>query len=115
MRLPPHTATQSLGPGVLLNLAKGGHMASDDLAFIPKSDLSVAIRTKRVSPVEAVEAVLDRIQRLNPRLNAYCRMTEESARQEAQAAEAAVMRGERRPPLEGPRVSIPLWRIVQAE
>jgi aspartyl-tRNA(Asn)/glutamyl-tRNA(Gln) amidotransferase subunit A len=81
-------------------------MPSDDLAFMPASDLSVAICTKRVSPVEAVEAVLDRIQRLNPRLNAYCTVTEESARHEARAAEAAVMRGDRLGPLHGVPVSV---------
>lgn len=70
-------------------------MSSDDLAFMRASDLSAAIRAKRVSPAEAVDAVLDRIQRLNPRLNAYWTMTAESARQEAKAAEAAVMRKDR--------------------
>ncbi|MBI2562949.1 MAG: amidase, partial [candidate division NC10 bacterium] len=60
-------------------------MHADDLAFMPASDLSAAIRAKRVSPVEVVEAVLDRIERLNPRLNAYCTVTAESARREAAA------------------------------
>lgn len=81
-------------------------MPSHDLAFMPASDLSVAIRTKRVSPAEAVDAVLDRIQRLNPRLNAFCTVTAESARREAQAAEAAVMRGDRLGPLHGVPLSV---------
>ena len=81
-------------------------MPCHDLAFMPASDLSVAIRTKRVSPAEAVDAVLDRIQRLNPRLNAFCTVTAESARREAQAAEAAVVRGDRLGPLHGVPLSV---------
>ncbi len=81
-------------------------MHADDLAFLSASDLSAAIRAKRVSPVEVVAAVLDRIERLNPRLNAYCTVTAESARREAQAAEAAVMRGDALGPLHGVPVSV---------
>ena len=73
---------------------------------MPASELSAAIRAKRVSPVEVVEAVLDRIERLNPRLNAYCTVTAESARREAAAAEAAVMRGDALGPLHGVPVSV---------
>lgn len=81
-------------------------MHADDLAFMPASDLSAAIRAKRVSPVEVVEAVLERIERFNPRLNAYCTVTAESARREAVAAEAAVMRGDGLGPLHGVPVSV---------
>ena len=81
-------------------------MSSEDLVFMPASDLSVAIRAKRVSPVEVVDAVLSRIQRLNPRLNAFCTVTAESARQEAKTAEASVMRGDRLGPWHGVPVSI---------
>jgi len=81
-------------------------MRADDLAFMSVADLSGAIRTKRVSPVEVVGAVLDRIERLNPRLNAYCLVTGESARQEAREAEAAVMRGDPLPPLHGVPISV---------
>ena len=81
-------------------------MHADDLAFMPASELSAAIRAKRVSPVEVVKAVLDRIERLNPRLNAYCTVTAGSARREAAAAEAAVMRGDALGPLHGVPVSM---------
>ncbi len=81
-------------------------MPSDDLAFMSASDLSAAIRARRVSPVEVVDAVLERIGRLNPRLNAFSTLTAESARREAREAEAAVMRGDRLGPLHGVPVSI---------
>jgi aspartyl-tRNA(Asn)/glutamyl-tRNA(Gln) amidotransferase subunit A len=81
-------------------------MRADDLAFMSAVDLGGAIRAKRVSPVEVVNAVLERIQRLNPRLNAYCLITGESARQQAREAEAAVMRADPLPPLHGVPISV---------
>ncbi len=81
-------------------------MHSDTLAFLPATDLAEAIRKKRVSPVEAVEAVLARIELVNPRLNAYCAVTADAARAEARAAEAAVLRGERLGPLHGVPYSV---------
>lgn len=81
-------------------------MSDTDLCFMPATDLTAAIRTKRVSPVEVLNAVLARIEQLNPKLNAYCLVTADAARQEAQAAEQAVMRGETLGPLHGVPVSI---------
>ncbi|RPI08346.1 MAG: amidase, partial [Zetaproteobacteria bacterium] len=63
-------------------------MGSDELAFMPAADLAAAIRSRQVSPVEAVESVVGRIERLNPRVNAYCAVTAEAAREQARAAEA---------------------------
>jgi aspartyl-tRNA(Asn)/glutamyl-tRNA(Gln) amidotransferase subunit A len=81
-------------------------MHSDDLAFMPATDLVAAIRAKRISPVEVVEAVLTRIEAFNPRLNAYCTVTMDAARREARSAEAAVMRGDPLGPLHGVPVSV---------
>ena len=81
-------------------------MHADELAFMPATELAMAIRDRRLSPVEVVEAVLNRIERLNPRINAYCTVTVEAARREAKAAEATVMRGERLGPLHGIPVSV---------
>ncbi len=81
-------------------------MRADELAFLSATELAAAIRSRKTSPVEAVEAVLDRIEHLNPHINAYCNVTVESARREAKAAEAAVMRGEQLGPLHGVPVSV---------
>jgi aspartyl-tRNA(Asn)/glutamyl-tRNA(Gln) amidotransferase subunit A len=81
-------------------------MSDTDLCYMPATDLAVAIRTKQVSPVEVINAVLARIEQLNPRLNAFCLVTADTARQAAQAAEQAVMRGEPLGPLHGVPVSI---------
>jgi aspartyl-tRNA(Asn)/glutamyl-tRNA(Gln) amidotransferase subunit A len=81
-------------------------MQLDALAFMPATDLAEAIRKRQVSPIEAVEAVLGRIARVNPRLNAYCTLTADAARAEARAAEAAVVRGDRVGPLHGVPYSV---------
>ena len=65
-----------------------------------------AIAAGELSPVEAVDAVLDRIERLNPSVNAYCTVVAESARREAQQAEAGVLRKDELGPLHGVPVSI---------
>jgi aspartyl-tRNA(Asn)/glutamyl-tRNA(Gln) amidotransferase subunit A len=67
---------------------------AETLCYTPATDLARMIRSKALSPVEVMEAVLARAQALNPGLNAICTTTYEAAREAARAAEAAVMRGE---------------------
>jgi aspartyl-tRNA(Asn)/glutamyl-tRNA(Gln) amidotransferase subunit A len=67
-------------------------MTSDELCWLPATELAALIRRRRVSPVEVVDAVLDRIERENPRLNAYVTVTADEARRAARAAERAVTR-----------------------
>jgi len=82
-------------------------MANDELCWMPAVELAAAIRRKKVSPVEVVDAVLARVERLNPKLNAYCTVTAEAARREAKAAERALGRkGVRLGPLHGVPFSI---------
>jgi aspartyl-tRNA(Asn)/glutamyl-tRNA(Gln) amidotransferase subunit A len=81
-------------------------MASDELCWLPALELAQRIRRKALSPVEVVDAVLARMERINPTLNAYCTVTAEEARDAAQAAEVSVMTGEELGPLHGVPVSI---------
>lgn len=81
-------------------------MQSDDLCYMSATEIVQAIRARRVSPVEVTDAILARIERLNPVLNAYCAITAEAARKAAREAEAAVMKGEPLGPLHGVPVSI---------
>lgn len=64
-----------------------------DLARTAATDLAAMIRTRQVSPVDVVDAVLDRIAALEPRLNAFTEVMGDRARDAAKAAEAAVMAG----------------------
>lgn len=69
-------------------------------------DLARAIREKRLSPVEVARALLERIEAINPKINAYVTMTADSAMAAAKRAEEAVMRKEKLGPLHGVPVSI---------
>src|SRR5262245_23131923 len=64
------------------------------------------IRDRELSPVEIVEALLRRIDRVNPVVNAYCTIATEQALAAAREAEAAVMRGDRLGLLHGVPVAI---------
>jgi aspartyl-tRNA(Asn)/glutamyl-tRNA(Gln) amidotransferase subunit A len=65
------------------------------------ADAAAAIRARRLSPVELTDAHLARIERLNPRLNAYVTVTAERARADARRAADEIARGEHRGPLHG--------------
>jgi aspartyl-tRNA(Asn)/glutamyl-tRNA(Gln) amidotransferase subunit A len=65
------------------------------------SELATCLRTREISPVEITRACLDRIEALNPALNAFITVMADSALAEAGAAEAEIQRGEWRGPLHG--------------
>ena len=60
-----------------------------------------AIRGKEISAVEVVQAHLDRISDVNPRLNAVVALCAERALDEAREADAALVRGDATGPLHG--------------
>lgn len=72
----------------------------EQLYYFDATDLATLVRSKQVSPIEITRAHLERIQWLNPRLNAVVTLNE-SAMEEARAKEAALMRGESLGPLYG--------------
>ena len=80
------------------------------LADCTATQLLALYRSGQASPVEATRAVLERIDRLNPKLNAFCVVAHESAMQSARVSEArwqkARQSGEPCGPLEGVPVSI---------
>jgi Asp-tRNA(Asn)/Glu-tRNA(Gln) amidotransferase A subunit family amidase len=69
-------------------------------------EIAELIRAKKLSPLEATEAALARIDALNPTLNAFCLIAAEQARAAAREAEIAVTKGEPLGPLHGVPVSI---------
>ena len=70
------------------------------------TDLAPRLRRKEVSPLELTRTCLDRIEKLNPSLNAFITVTAESALAEARAAEKEISRGEWRGPLHGIPVAL---------
>jgi Asp-tRNA(Asn)/Glu-tRNA(Gln) amidotransferase A subunit family amidase len=78
----------------------------DDLTFLSAVAMAAQIREKKISPIELADAHLAKIERLNPKLNAYVQVDTERVRRAARAAEAAVARGTDIGPLHGVPISI---------
>jgi Asp-tRNA(Asn)/Glu-tRNA(Gln) amidotransferase A subunit family amidase len=76
-------------------------MASAELAYWSAAETAAAIRTKQVSPVDVVQAYLDRIERLDGALHAYITVLQERALEAARQAEQQIMRGDATGPLFG--------------
>jgi Asp-tRNA(Asn)/Glu-tRNA(Gln) amidotransferase A subunit family amidase len=69
-------------------------MPNQDLCYLSAVELAAAIRARQLSPVELTIAILDRIDQLSPKINAYCTVVPEAALAAARQAETAVMQGE---------------------
>jgi aspartyl-tRNA(Asn)/glutamyl-tRNA(Gln) amidotransferase subunit A len=77
-----------------------------DLADCTATELLQLYRTRAVSPVEATRAALARIERLNPRLNAFCHLAPDEALLAARASEQRWREGRPCGPLDGVPASI---------
>ncbi|MEQ8396038.1 amidase family protein [Thalassobaculum sp.] len=69
-------------------------MTSSSLTALSAVELRRRIGTKEISPVELLDACIERIEAVNPAVNAIAAKAYGRARQEAKAAEAAVLRGD---------------------
>lgn len=72
-----------------------------DIPFLSAAGLAERIRTKEVSPVEATQAYLERIQAVDGQLNSYITVCSDQALEAARAAEQAVACGDELGPLHG--------------
>ncbi len=77
-----------------------------DPSFLPAVELGQLIQTKQLSPVELTKHHLDRIDRLDPTINAYITPLHESALKQAQEAEDDIMKGGYKGPLHGIPIGI---------
>ena len=77
-----------------------GELVEQSLTAITKM-----IRERKVSPVEVAEARLERIERLNPSLNAIVTLAPDVV-ERARAAEASLLRGDECGPLHGVPLTI---------
>lgn len=81
-------------------------MNRDEICYQSTVSLARQIRAKEISPREAVEAHLERIARLDPRVHAYLRVSVERAREAARRAEQALADGRELGPLHGVPVAV---------
>lgn len=79
---------------------------SDEICSMDAVTLRAEIGAKRLSPVEVTEAVLERMERLEPALHAYCTPTPDLALETAKRVEASIARGDAVGPLAGVPISV---------
>src|SRR5208283_3252318 len=72
---------------------RGGSMPDSDLLFLPATELARMVRAGEISATELVQTALERIEELNPALNAFVEIDAEGAL----AAAAAIGPGDERP------------------
>jgi hypothetical protein len=81
-------------------------VAANEICRIDAVTLAGKIRNKELSPTEVTEAVLARMEKLNPVLGAFCTPSPDVARMQAKAVEADIMAGRSVGPLAGVPVGI---------
>lgn len=79
---------------------------TSEICALTAVEISEKVRSKELSPVEVVNAVLNRMDQLEPTLHAFCTPAPEAARADAKAIEKEVMSGVIRGPLVGVPVGI---------
>ena len=95
-----------IGTGIGLGSTLQGTPQRKDLAFLSISELSELIRTRKISPVEITQTILERIETLNPAVNAYITVTRDLAMKAAQEAESEIQRKKWRGPLHGVPIAV---------
>jgi aspartyl-tRNA(Asn)/glutamyl-tRNA(Gln) amidotransferase subunit A len=78
----------------------------NDLHWMTVAEAARAIATRKLSPVELMSALLERIGRLDPTLHVFIRLDGDAAIGAARAAEAEIVSGHQRGPLHGVPVGI---------
>jgi aspartyl-tRNA(Asn)/glutamyl-tRNA(Gln) amidotransferase subunit A len=81
-------------------------MKNDDLCTLSATELLALYRRKKLSPVEVTKAVFQRIERLDPVLNAFCLLDRNAAMREAKKSEQRWQKGAPAGQLDGVPVSI---------
>lgn len=90
----------------LIDAAEAATGTDSDITSKSASELANAIRSKQLSSKSIVEAHLEQIAKVNPKLNAIVQLTVDTAQKEASEADAALARGEVKGPLHGVPVTI---------
>src|SRR6185437_3160402 len=77
-----------------------------DLTFLSATEMVAQIREKKLSPVDLAEAHLAKIERLNPKLNAFVQVDPERVRRDAREAQSAITKGGELGPLHGVPITV---------
>jgi aspartyl-tRNA(Asn)/glutamyl-tRNA(Gln) amidotransferase subunit A len=100
------TAAACVAAAASNNTATPAGRPAADLIQLSLSDASDLLQQRQVSPVELTNACLARIERLNPRLNAFITVMRDQALADAKVAEADLSKGKQRGRLHGIPVAL---------
>ena len=81
-------------------------MEQSDIPFLSATQLASLIEARQVSPEEALNAYLDRIEQVNPKVNAYITVCADEAMEQARQAGQEIQQGRYRGPLHGIPVGV---------
>ncbi len=76
-------------------------METSEIPFLSATELGYLIKSREVSPVDATQSYLDRIDQTDKKLNSYITVCRDEALAEARAAEAEISEGRYRGPMHG--------------
>ena len=94
-------AAAAAGAALAAGASAHAQSKTDDLTQLTIAEARKRIAARTLSPVDLTRAYLDRIEKLNPRVNAYITVTADAALAQARALEAEVAAGRSRGPLHG--------------
>ena len=97
-----HVLAQNAG----VSTAQAAAASGNEICRMDAVSLARAIRSKQLSPIEVIDAVLVRMDKLEPTLHAFCTPTPEVARETAKRIEADIMAGRAVGPLAGVPIGI---------
>jgi aspartyl-tRNA(Asn)/glutamyl-tRNA(Gln) amidotransferase subunit A len=81
-------------------------MAPPSLHYLGIAEAADLIKKKALSPVELIEAILARIEAVEPKVHAFVTVLADQTRQDAQAAEMEILKGNYRGPLHGIPIAV---------
>lgn len=81
-------------------------MIDNALHYRPLTEIAAMIRARTVSPLELTEAMLRRIEQIDPTLHSYATLTAERALEQARLAEDEIVKGRYRGPLHGVPIAV---------
>jgi amidase len=99
-------AAAAAGTNFIATSAQAAAETDNPIIKMSAGELANAIKSKKLSSRAIVDAHLERIAKVNPKLNAVVQLTADAARKEADEADAAVARGEIMGPLHGVPMTI---------
>ncbi|MBY9012319.1 MAG: amidase, partial [Candidatus Lokiarchaeota archaeon] len=81
-------------------------MKKEEICYMPAYKMVNAIKNQEITSEEITETIIERIERINPIINAYCTPTFDLARELAKKSDDKVKKGEKLGPLNGIPTSI---------